>query len=518
MEVRVTRSINASEPPNDGSGPAGPPPSDARASPRQRESLVAPTERRLKETLRLKARAARETLAAVAEAEPGAGHNGDPLADLRIEQVPLGQLHDAERKVRRADAAQRARVRASVQRFGVVLPILIDRDNRIIHGHAVADAARDLELPWLPCVRVEHLSKDEARLLAITLNRLAETGTWDAEALKLEFQELIVLDEPLTLTGFDAPLIDALMLDEAEDLDPAQDVPPALGEAAITQPGDVWRLGEHRLACGDARDSALLERLLQGARARTGFIDPPYNVAIQGNVTTREHREFAMAVGEMSDDAFASFLGEAYGAIAEHLVDGGLLMSFMDWRGLPAMSSAARALALEPLNLIVWAKTNAGLGSLWRSQHELIGVYKKGGAAHVNNVALGKSGRWRSNLWTYPGASSLGSEARAQSGGHPTPKPVALLADALLDVTNRGEVVVDTFTGSGSTLIACERTGRRFVGIELDPLYVDLAVRRWETETGRKASLETAEPTTPLAPPTRPRVRVPAGSSREDRT
>ncbi len=252
----------------------------------------------------------------------------------------------------------------------------------------------------------------------------------------------------------------------------------------------MWRPGDHRLACGDARDEALLGRLLDGETARLALVDPPYNVPIQHNVTTRAHREFAMASGEMAETAFIEFLLQAFQALVASLIQGGLLLSFMDWRGLFAMTSATRQLSLDEMGLIVWAKTNAGMGSLWRSQHELIGAYKKPGAAHINNVKLGKTGRWRSNVWRYPGASSLGSEARAESESHPTPKPVAMLVDAILDVTQRGEIVIDSFSGSGSTLIACQRSGRRFRGIELDPLYVDLAVARWERETGLTAERE----------------------------
>ncbi len=448
--------------------------------------LKAPSAMSLKQGLRTQSRARREDLTQIQVADAGLRRNGDPVLDLKIEMLAIADLKPAARRIKKPSPAQVARVRASLLRFGVVAPVLVDAAGAIIHGHAVVDAARSLDLTHLACVRLEHLSPDEARLLSITLNRLAETGEWDFEALKLEFQDLTILDEPLTITGFDEPVLDALLTDDTADLDPAGDSLPALGGEAVSAPGDIWRLGEHRLACGDARDSDLLRTLLGSELARLGFIDPPYNVAIQHNVTSKAHREFAMASGEMTDETFTAFLTDAFRVLSLVLTAGGLLLSFMDWRGLYVMITAARANGLEELNLIVWAKTNGGMGSLWRSQYELIGAYKKPGAPHTNNVALGKSGRWRSNLWRYPGASSLGSDARDGLDGHPTPKPVALLVDGILDVTNRGDIVVDTFAGSGSTLIACERSGRRFRGIELDPLYVDLAVRRWEAETGLK--------------------------------
>jgi DNA modification methylase len=200
-----------------------------------------------------------------------------------------------------------------------------------------------------------------------------------------------------------------------------------------------------------------------------------------------------MASGEMSDEQFLEFNRSWIGALLPYLIDGGVFGTFIDWRGLPIVHSAAIELGLSPLNLIVWAKTNAGMGSLYRSQHELLPLFKKGTAPHVNNVALGKRGRWRSNVWTYPGASSLGSDARRGLQDHPTVKPTAMLQDALIDLSDRGEIVLEPFGGSGSTLIACEKTGRICRAIELDPLYVDVIVRRYQEVTGHDARLETGE-------------------------
>ena len=259
--------------------------------------------------------------------------------------------------------------------------------------------------------------------------------------------------------------------------------------------GDVFQLGPHRLVCGDATDPAVLAGLMEGdAPARLILTDEPYNVKIAGHVTGGGHREFAMASGEMSDAEFLVFNDAWMEAVLPCLCDGGVFGTFIDWRGLPTVHLAAAKLGLVPLNLIVWAKTNAGMGSLYRSQHELLPLFKKGTAPHVNNIELGKRGRWRSNLWTYPGASSLGSDARRGLKDHPTVKPTAMLEDALLDVTNRGEIVIDPFLGSGSTLIAADRTGRVCRGVELDPLYVDVIVRRYEAATGNAAVLvETGE-------------------------
>ena len=226
------------------------------------------------------------------------------------------------------------------------------------------------------------------------------------------------------------------------------------------------------------------------ASARLLFTDEPYNVKISGHVSGSGHREFAMASGEMTNAQFFDFnIAWILRALA-WLCDGAVFGTFIDWRGYPTVDAAAAKSGLVPLNLIVWGKTNAGMGSLYRSQHELLPFKKYGSAPHINNVELGKRGRWRSNLWTYPGASSLGSDARRGLQDHPTVKPVAMLEDALLDLTNRDDVVLDPFLGSGSTLIACEKTGRVCRGLELDPLYADVIIRRWEAATGGSAILE----------------------------
>jgi DNA modification methylase len=263
----------------------------------------------------------------------------------------------------------------------------------------------------------------------------------------------------------------------------------------ISKVGDIFQLGPHRIACGDATDPETLRCVMGEAElARLVLTDEPYNVPIVGNVTKGRHREFAMASGEMSDDEFLVFNEAWMKAVLPHLHDGGVLATFIDWRGYPTANAAAIKLGLAPLNLIVWAKTNAGMGSLYCSQHELLPLFKKGTASHVNNVELGKRGRWRSNVWTYPGASSIGSDARRGLKDHPTVKPTALLQDALLDVSNRGDVVIDPFLGSGSTLIAADKTGRVCRGVELDPLYVDVIIRRYEADSDQAAVLvETGE-------------------------
>jgi DNA modification methylase len=428
----------------------------------------------------------RETLAQAQAAESQRPVRNDLLPTLEVVLCPIGKLMAPAHDVRKHAAVHVQRLKASIGEFGVVRPLLIRGDGEIVDGVGLFLAAKSLGLSELPCIVVDHLTDSELRRLRLTLNRLQERGEWDLPALRAELSELRLAEEDLTVTGFEAPEIDALLLDDEPDgeLDDTRLDPDAV---PVTQPGDLWRLGAHVIACGDARDTGLYDSLVGRAPVRLVLTDPPYNVPIKGHVTSGQHAEFAMAAGEMSPAEFEAFLTACLKPCRDHLEAGGLLLSFMDWRGLHTLTASALGLGLELLNIIVWAKTNAGMGSLWRSQHELLPAFKKPGGAHLNNVELGRHGRWRSNLWTYPGASSLGSDARDGLGDHPTPKPVALLEDALLDVTYAGDLVLEPFAGSGSVLIACERTGRRCRAIEFEPTYVDLTVRRWQALTGQDA-------------------------------
>lgn len=437
----------------------------------------------------------RQKSLAKAEAQPAAGRN-DLLPKLDVVYAPVGEIRPSNRCVRKKDPAQTARVLASIRKFGVVAPILVDEALCIVHGHAVYDAVCEAGLPVIPTIRINHLSSPETRLLAITLNRLAETGRWDEEALQIEFEELIEFGEDLVVTGFEPAEIDAMLLVDDEEAAGDKDDACAPGAVAVSQPGDVWRLGRHLLLQGDARYPDSYARLMQpGELARLVLTDVPFNVPIAGHVTSQtQHREFAMAAGEMSREAFGAFNREWMRASASYVLDGGLIATFIDWRSVELILACGREQGLDLLNVVVWSKSNGGQGSLWRSQHELLPVFKKGKAPHVNNVALGRFGRWRSNVWTYPDASSLGSDAREGLTKHPTVKPRALLEDALLDVSSRDEIVLEPFAGSGSTLIAAQSTGRICRAIEIDGPYCDVVVRRWQTMTGEKAILtETGE-------------------------
>jgi DNA modification methylase len=444
--------------------------------------------------LRRKSRNRRETQERMAIACVAQRSRNDMLPRLELSYVPLNEVRPSAKKLRKLDPTHVREVASSISLLGFCDPLLIGCHNELIDGEARYEAAKQLGLDRVPCVRIDHLSLEEQRVLRLAVNRLAEQGQWDLDALRIEFEELILLDAPIDITGFSPAEIDHVILgDAAGELERGPLEPDRV--AAVAAVGDIFRLGPHRIVCGDATDPAVLARLLEGdAPACLVLTDEPYNVKIAGNVTGAGHREFAMASGEMTNAEFLAFNHSWMAVVLPYLCDGGVCGTFIDWRGLPTVHSVAANLDLVPLNLIVWAKTNAGMGSLYRSQHELLPLFKKGAASHVNNVELGRRGRWRSNVWRYPGASSLGSDARRGLKDHPTVKPTAMLEDALLDLTNRGDIVIDPFLGSGSTLIAADKTGRICRGVELDPLYVDVIARRYEAATCNPAVLiETGE-------------------------
>jgi DNA modification methylase len=449
------------------------------------------------EHLKMKGRDRRKGLERMSQtsAAPRVARN-DLLPTLSLVELPLETLRVFSRKLRKLDPAHIREVAATISELGFCDPILVGRSNMVIDGEIRVEAAKLLGLSNAPCILIEHLSAEQQRLLRLAVNRLGEKGQWSLDALKIEFEELILVDAPIEISGFSLDEIDQIIIgDKLESVEQGPLEPGGQGAAAIARIGDVFQLGPHRVVCGDATDPAVYLPLFDdGAAARLILTDVPYNVKIAGHVTGGAHREFVKASGEMTDDEYLKFNVDEIDAATRHLVDGGVYGTFIDWRGLPIVEEAARAVGLQPLNLIVWSKTNAGMGSLYRSQHELLPLYKKGSATHVNNIELGKRGRWRSNVWTYPGASSLGSDARRGLKDHPTVKPTAMLADALLDLTHRGEIVLDPFLGSGSMLIAAHKTGRVCRGLELDPLYVDVIVRRYEAHSGEAAVLvETGE-------------------------
>jgi DNA modification methylase len=410
----------------------------------------------------------------------------------------LTSLRPYGRNARVHSKKQIKQIATSIERFGFTNPVLITDDGEIVAGHGRVEAAKLLGMKAVPTLALSHLSDAERRAYILADNKLALNAAWDAEILAIELQALIDLDFDVELTGFSLAEID-LTLDRAADADPdageaPEDAVPETGGPPVTRKGDLWVLGRHKLLCGDARDCGDFASLMGDERADVVFTDPPYNVKIDGNVTGLgkvKHREFAFASGEMSEREFAAFLAFTLGNVAAHMRDGAIAFVCMDWRHMGEMLTAGRMAFTEFKNLIVWNKTNGGMGAFYRSKHELIFAFKQGTAPHTNSFGLGDTGRYRTNVWDYAGISSMGAGRAEELAMHPTVKPVALIADALRDCSRRGEIVLDCFGGSGSTLIAAEKTGRAARLIEFDPAYCDTIVRRWQAYTGKLAVLAT---------------------------
>jgi DNA modification methylase len=415
---------------------------------------------------------------------------------MKIEYTLVRELRPYRNNARTHSKKQVRQIANSIEKFGFCNPVLIDNNKQIIAGHGRVEAAKLLGIDAVPTCRLSHLSEADKRAYILADNKLAEKAGWDKELLAIELQGLIDLDFEIELTGFEMPEIDVILEDAREakgdPSEPEDGVPQYPSGPVVTQAGDLWVLGNHRLLCADAREEAAYDRLLEGAKAAFVFTDPPYNVAIDGNVCglgRTRHREFAMGSGEMSEAEFATFLQTVFGRLAEHTVDGSIHQVCMDWRHMWEMLAAGRAVYSELKNLCVWNKANAGMGSFYRSKHELIFVWKNGGTGHINNFELGQHGRNRTNVWDYAGVNSLRAGRLEELAMHPTVKPVALVADAIKDCSDRGSLVLDPFCGSGTSLIAAERTGRKARSLEIDPAYVDVAVRRWQTYTGKAAIL-----------------------------
>lgn len=420
-------------------------------------------------------------------------------AKLKIEYLDPNDLLLDKKNPRLHSDRQIKQIARSIQSFKFNAPILVDLNNKIIAGHGRVLASKRLGITELPVIRLEHLSAAKARAYAIADNRLCEQSEWSKSLLGEAFRELSDLDLDFSLedTGFSLPEIDMHIggpADTGETVDQADEVP-TLSKKAVTKSGDVWLCGKHRIACGNSLDRETYKTLMQGKQASVCFTDPPYNVRINGHATgkgKRKHREFAMASGEMLSPEHTDFLARTFGHAARNSKPGAIHFICGDWRHVTEFTCAGTEAFSALLNICVWKKHNAGMGSLYRSQHEFVFVYKHGSAKHINNVELGKHGRSRTNVWEYPGANTLGKlgEEGDLIADHPTVKPVALVADAIRDCSRRGDIVLDVFLGSGTSLLAAERMGRVCYGIEIDPLYVDLAVRRWQRHAGDHALLE----------------------------
>lgn len=430
------------------------------------------------------------------KATPGA--RGNPttnagLIEIQIQYRALGDLVLDPRNPRQHSQSQVDQIADSIREFGFVMPIVVDHTCQVVIGHGRVLAARKLGMPRVPVVEIKHLSPAQLKALRIADNRLAQQAHWDERLLGESFLELkeLELDFDLSITGFSLPEADLAIqkLDQRAAVQVIEEANAITG-VPVCRPGDVWKLGDHHVQCGDATSESAFETLLHGERADVVFVDPPYNVPIDGHVSGKgkiRHREFAEGSGELSREGFTRLLTMSCELLTKYSEDGAIHFVCMDWRHADELLAVGRVVYSELKNIVVWVKSNAGMGSLYRSQHELVFVFKSGTGRHTNNIQLGRYGRNRSNVWSYDSASTQALKGNNLLELHPTAKPVQLVMDALLDCSNRGEVVLDSFLGSGTTLLAAERTGRICRGNELDPLYVDTAIRRWQNLTGHDA-------------------------------
>ncbi|MFK0689889.1 site-specific DNA-methyltransferase [Mesorhizobium sp. IMUNJ 23033] len=413
---------------------------------------------------------------------------------LEMHLTPISELKASPFASRNHPREKRRKITAHIRKYGQLSPLLIEEGGYIVDGHARLEAARDAGLTHVLTIDISHLTEPDRRAVRLSMNRLAEGGVWDKKALAREFNYLIEVGYDIDLTGFDTVEIENVIeiIDEPSGAQEHIDVR-MVSDIPVSRYGDIWSLGQsataHRVACGDFRDQSLSQALFESRNAAISFGDPPYNVPINGHVSglgKPSHNEFAMASGEMSSAEFNAFLRSTLSEVFANLCASGLAYVCMDWRSIAALINAGESLDLELINLAVWVKTNAGMGSFLRSQHELIAIFKRVGEPHCNNVQLGKHGRSRSNVWHYRGVNVMGPE-RHLLAEHPTVKPSTMVADAIRDASLPGDIVFDPFLGSGTTLIAAERTHRTCYGIEIEPTFVDLAIRRWRAETGRDA-------------------------------
>lgn len=408
------------------------------------------------------------------------------MSSEAFEFLAPAMLSPNPRNARTHSKKQVKQIADSIRAFGFIAPVLIDEQSMILAGHGRVEAAKLVGLSSIPCRRVGSLTAKQKRAYVLADNKLALNAGWDEQLLAEELEELVSLDLDFEIeaTGFSIPEIDSLVegLNPEEPNDPVDDLAAPDGPARCKL-GDVWSLGRHRLICGDALDPDIVALLMNGEKAQMVFTDPPYNVQIDGHVSGLgkiKHREFAMASGEMSQAQFTQFLQTAFRNLAAHSVDGAIHFICMDWRHMSELMAAGGNVYSELKNLIVWAKDNAGMGTFYRSRHELIFAYKVGEVPHINSFELGQHGRYRTNVWNYRGVNTMKTGRMDELALHPTVKPVQMIADAIKDASGRGDIILDLFGGSGSTLIAAEKTGRCGYLCELDPIYCDRIIRRWE--------------------------------------
>jgi DNA modification methylase len=405
-----------------------------------------------------------------------------PTTKLQVDYVRVDRLRPSPKNARLHSRKKVRQLAQSIAALKVISPIIVDENFEILAGHARLEAAKLLGLSEVPVIQVKHLSEAEKRAYRLADNRFSEKATWDSELLSIEVRELVDLEFDIELTGFDTADVDIILSREDIGTDDDLDIPAVSSGPPVTQVGDLFQLGDHRLICGDARSPSVYKELMAGEKARLVVADAPYNVKIEGHVRglgKTHHPDFAMGSGEFTFEQFVLFLRTVFILLVSNSADGAIHFIFMDWRHMREILEAGDGVFSELKNLVVWAKANGGMGSFYRSRHELIFVYKSGRKPHINNFELGQHGRSRTNVWEYPGVNSFRKGRMEELAMHPTCKPVELVADAIKDCSHRSGVVLDPFGGSGTTLISAERSCRRARLIELDPAYCDVIIKRW---------------------------------------
>jgi DNA modification methylase len=414
--------------------------------------------------------------------------------DVAIEICDLNDLKIPEKQLRPPTQRAISTAKAILLKWTQLVPVIIDSTGVIVAGQEFLEAARVLDWKTIKAIRLEAMTVADRRCLTIALQRLPELSAWDDVALAAELKDLLDLTLDFDvgdITGFTVGELDVIVegASPGDQPDALDVMPDETSSAPVTQQGDIWVLGGHRILCGDALDPANVTALMAGSKANMVITDPPYGIAIKGHVS-QKHEDFQMGVGEQTRDEFKTFLSMSLANLLPSLLSGSLVYSFMDRRHLLELQMAAEAAGLILFDLAIWNKGSGGMGSFYRSQHEPCMIFKYGSAPHRNNIELGRHGRNRTNVWDQRGLSSFGKGRSKALASHPTVKPVALLAEAIKDCTKKGDIIVDPFVGSGSTILSAEKTGRRAFGIELEPKYTDVAVLRWQAMTGREAVLK----------------------------
>ena len=406
---------------------------------------------------------------------------------LTIEYLPVASLHVDPKNARRHSDRQIRQIAKSIEVFGFNVPILVDADLRVVAGHGRVLACMSVGVEQAPVIRLEHLSEHQVRAFMIADNRLNENGDWDDRLLGEQFKVLseAEINFELDVTGFETSeielFIENLTPEPARQTD-LDDVLPEASSIRVSRNCDLWRLGKHRVLCGDALSRVSYEALMDGQKAHLVFIDPIYGyVSRFGEI---DDPEFAMASGQLSETEFTKFLVKVFGLLGRSGSDGAHHFICTGWKHAPELLTAARQTYREFKNLCVWCKDVATQGSLYRSQHELVFIFKNSKGRNRNN---GQLGRHRSNVWKHRRMNSSTGTTDKEDPSKLQPKPVELVADVVLDCTARGEIVLDTFLGMGTTVIASEQTGRACFGIELNPVYVDATIRRWQNFTSQQA-------------------------------